>query len=203
MNDEELKHLWCKQKLYDSTKLSPDDQIKLMRIKLNALDRASLWVDAIIIGGAAVLIIWFGWYFLNIPLLARIGLVIMITSLAFDIWKPVRARRVSPQPTADAPVTQWLRHKLEKVRAECELSRTRLLWDLLPSWIGAIVFCWGLEIDLSSRIFFSAVITGTSGIIYMSSWKLKQYTRRKADQPLKEELEALLRVEETTTLPKE
>ena len=43
MNDDQLKRLWCKQKL-DAAKLSSGDQIKLMRIKTKALHRVSLWL---------------------------------------------------------------------------------------------------------------------------------------------------------------
>ena len=194
MNDEELKRLWCKQKL-DATKLSPDEQINLMRIKLNALDRVSRLVDAmtiVVAVGMIVVFVGLGWYLLKISLLARIGLGIMIASCAFDIWKPILARMTPPSP-AEAPVTEWLRHELEKVRAECELSRSRLLWDLVPFWIGSIIFCGGLDGKLSPRIFLSALLTGTSVILYVSSWKLKLHTRRKADQPLIEELESLLK----------
>ena len=98
----------------------------------------------------------------------------------------------SPQPPADAPVTQWLRHELEKVRAQSGLKRGRL-WSVLPFWIGAVVFTWGLDTSLSSRIFFSAVLTGMNLVIYVTMWKLNQYTWRKADQPLIEELETLLK----------
>jgi len=192
MNDEELKRLWREQKL-DPAKLSPGDQMKLMRVKLKCLDRGFLWADTILIGLGAVCIFIFAWTFLRTPLLvARIGLGIIIASLAFDIWKPIRARRLSPRPPADAPVTQWLRHELEKVRAESELKRTMLWSYILPFWIGAIVFTWGLDTHVSSRIFFSAVLTGINVIIYVGMLKLNQYTRRKACLPLKEELESLL-----------
>jgi hypothetical protein len=194
MNDEELKRLWCGQKLDAPTKLSPGDQIKLMRIKTKALDRAYLWCDTVIIGISALVLLFFAWHLLKTtPLVARIGLVIMIATHAFDIWKTIRVRRVLPQPPTDAPVTQWLRHELEKVRARSKLTRTMLWWDLLPFWVGAIVFTWGLDIALSSQIFFSAFFTGISVILYVSRWKLTQYTWRKADLPLIEELESLLK----------
>ena len=206
MNDDQLKRLWCKQKL-DAAKLSPGDQIKLMRIKMKALHRVSLWVEAMEIVVSVGCILFFAWLFLFhlkiLPLVSRIGLLIMIASLAFDIRKPIRAWRMSPQPPADAQVTQWLRHELEKLRAECELSRTRLLWNLLPYFIGVIVFICGLDIHLSSRIFLSAFFMGINLIIYVTMWKLNQYTRRKCDQPLIEELEALLRAAENAALPEE
>ena len=191
MNDEELKRLWRKQKL-GPAKLSPGDQIKLMRTKMKCLDRVLLTNDALGIGIGAVSIpvfVWFVCYFLKTPLLARIGLVIAIAGEAFSIWKQLRARRLSPQPTADAPVKQWLRHELEKVHAQCDLARTALWWYVLPPWIGMNVFCWGLDIELSARIGCSTVTTAI-GVVY---WKLNQYTLRKHWPPLKEELESLLK----------
>src|SRR5215469_15738285 len=105
MSDDELKHLWCKQRL-DTAKLSPGDQIKLMRIRTNALDRAIGWVEAMIIIAAAGLILFFAWFFLVhlkiLPLISRIGLLIMIASLGRDIWKPIRAWRGQSRPPADA-----------------------------------------------------------------------------------------------------
>jgi hypothetical protein len=193
MNDEELKRLWRKQKL-DSEKLLPGDQTKLMRIKLKSLNRAYLWADATLIGIGSACILFFAWTFLKTPLLvARIGLGIIIASLAYDVWKPIRARRLSPQLPADAPVAQWMLHELDKMRAESELKRTMLLSYLLPFWIGLMVFTWGLDLDLSSRTFFCAVLTGVNLILYVVMWKLNQYTARKACRPLKEELESLLK----------
>ena len=197
MNFEELKRLWQCQKIDAPANLSPGDQIKLMRIKMKALHRVSLWVEAMEIVVSVGCILFFSWLFLFhlkiLPLVSRIGLLIMITSLGSDIRKPIRAWRMSPQPPADAQVTQWLRHELEKLRAECELSRTRLLWNLLPYFIGVIVFICGLDIHLSSRIFLSAFFTGINLIIYVTMWKLNQYAWRKADLPLIEELESLLK----------
>jgi hypothetical protein len=105
MNDGELKRLWQEQKL-DPAKLSPGHQAKLMRIKLKRRDRGFLWADAMMIGIGGMCILFFAWTLLKTSLLvARIGLAIIIASLAFDIWKPIRARRASPRPPADAPVT--------------------------------------------------------------------------------------------------
>src|SRR5712671_3424754 len=206
MNDDQLKRLWCKQKL-DAAKLSPGNQIKLMRIKMKALHGVSLWVEAMEIVVSAGCILFFAWLFLFhlkiLPFVSRIGLLIMISSLGSDIRKPIRARRISPPPPADAQLTQWLRHELEKVRVSSELSRAGLLWNLLPYFIGVIVFIWGLDMHLSSRILFSAFFTGINVIIYVTMWKLNQYTRRKCDQPLIEELEALLRTAENAALPEE
>jgi len=114
--------------------------------------------------------------------------VITIAAAAFRIWKLIRARRVSLQPKANAPVMQWLRHELEKVNGQIQLARTALWWYVLPPWIGMNAFCWGMGGELSSRIACSAVITAIC-VVY---WKLNQYTLRKHWPPLKEELESLL-----------
>jgi hypothetical protein len=182
----------------DPAKFSPDDQIKVMRMKMKLQDRAYLWVDVMIIVMAVGCIVYFGWDFLKTrPSVARVGLAIMIGSVAFDIWRPIRARRKLPQPPADAPVAQWLRHELEKERARHELTHTMLLWELLPFWIGTMVFTWGLNFQLSFGIIFSAGFTGMSVSLYVGRWKLNQYTLRKASRLLKAELESLLKANMT------
>src|ERR1043166_4575447 len=187
MNDDELKRVWCKQKL-DPAKLSSGDQVKLMRLRMKALYRATLWVQAMEIVVTAGCILFWAWLFFlhsNVfSIVSRIGFFIMITSLTFDIWKPIRARRMTPQPPADAALTQWLRHELKKVRASSELSRARLLWNLLPYFIGVMFFTWGLDVSLSSRILLSVFLTPIWVILYVGSWKLSQSTHRRCDWPL-------------------
>jgi hypothetical protein len=207
MNFEEMKRLWQCQRFDAPPNLPPGEQIKLLRLKLKVLDRVSLWVEAMEIVVGVGCILFFAWLFLFhlkiLPVVSRVGLLIMIASLDFDIWKPIRARRLTPPPPTDAPLTQWLRHELEKVRARSKLSRTGLLWNLLPYFIGVIVFTWGLDMGLRSRILFTAFFTGINVIIFLTSWKLSQYTRRKADQPLMQELESLLRAGELAAQPEE
>jgi hypothetical protein len=190
MNDDELKRLWRQQKL-DPAKLSSAGQIELMRKKMKRMDCVLRWSFVWEIGGAVVLtpvFVWFVWHFLKTPLLARIGVVIIIAGEAFSIWKHVRARRTLPEPTADAPILQWVRDELEKVRVERELDRTALWWSLLPSWIGMNVFFWGLDIEVPARLGCSAVVTAIC-VVY---WKLNQYTQRKHWPALIAELESLL-----------
>lgn len=196
MNDEELKRLWCKQKL-DLAKFPPGDQIKVIRQRMKLLDRTYLWVDLMSIVatvGVIVFLFFATWSLLKMmPVVARVGMMIMIASLGYDIWKPIRARRLSSrQPPADAPVTEWLRHELEKERGRHELTHTMLLGESLPYWIGMMVMTWGLDVALWSKICFSAAMTGIWAIIYVMRWKLNRYTRRKAARPLIAELESLL-----------
>jgi len=192
MNDEEMKRLWREQRL-EPGKLSPGDQVKLMRIKMKALDRATLWVDILIVTLVAGLILFFAWTLLKAqPVVASIGLLITIGILAVWIWEPIRARHSSPRMSADATVANWLRHEVEKIHTQNELKRTRL-WTILPLWIGEVVFTWGLDTHLSARVFFSSVLTCINLVILVVTWKLNAYTWRKADLPMIEELESLLR----------
>jgi hypothetical protein len=198
MNDDELRRLWQEEKMDVPAKLSPGEQIRLMRIKMKAMDRVLLWGNTFDIVALAVSIPvfgWFGWSVLTIqPLMARIGWMIMIGSFVFSIWKGVRLRRHWPQPMADATVTQWLRHELERIRAG-EPKRIRFLRCELPFGVGLFVFTWGLDIPVSSRVFFTALFMGMGVILDVAAWKLNQYTWRSADLPLIEELESLLKLD--------
>src|SRR5437764_4453540 len=117
MNDEELRHLWGKQKLAPA-RLSPGEQIELMRRKMKSLDRVLLTSDAFGIAMGTVLIPVFVWLvcsYLKTALLARVGLVIAVAGEAVSLGKQLRARRSSrslAQSAAEEPVTHWLRHEL-------------------------------------------------------------------------------------------
>lgn len=198
MNFEELKHLFQCQKFESTAKLSPSAQMELMRKRMKSMHRLAPWVEVmeIVVGvGTILFVAWLSLFHLKIvPLVSRIGFLILIVSFGlFDIWKPIRARRMPPEPPADAPVTQYLRYVLEKLRVRAELKRSELLQELLLFWLGAILLAWGLDTGLLSRIFLAAFVMGTGVIICVIHWKVKQFKRRITDQPLIEELESLLK----------
>ena len=191
MNDDALKRLWQKQTPEAPAPLPPDEQIKRMKAKMKALDCVLRWSEALDLGDTTVMtpvFVGLVWYFLQPSPLARAGLVIMLANSVFGLWKQRRALPVSPPPTADAPMLQWLRHDLETVHAQREQARTAF-WRSLPSWIGLNAFVWGLDIELFARIGCSVLFTA----IYGSYWKLNQHTLRKRWSPLAEELESLLK----------
>ena len=197
MNFEELKRLFQCQQFESTAKLSSSDQIKLIRKRMKAMHRLSPWVAAMEIVVAVGVLLFGAWLLLFhmkvVPLVSRIGFWIMIFGPGFDIWGRMLARRMSPMPLADEQVTQWVRHELEKLRAQSELKGTDLLRDLLLFWIGAILVAWGMDDHLWSRIFLSAFLMGMGVIICAIGWKVNQFRRRKTNQPLIAELESLLK----------
>ena len=105
----------------------------------------------------------------------------------------VRNRRSTPQPIADAPVMEWLKYDLAKVRQHAEDSRTLLWWYLLPFLIGMFASTWGMPVDLLTvKIPMTVLVALIAGVTY---W-LNQRVWRKQWVPMQQELEALLRVEE-------
>jgi len=126
-------------------------------------------------------------------LVVRIGYLIIIGGMLFASWKSTRRRRSIPQPIADAPVMEWLKYDLAKVRQHAEDSRTLRWWYLLPFLIGMNVSTWGMKVDLLTvKIPMTVLVALIAGVTY---W-LNQRVWRKQWLPMQQELEALLRVEE-------
>jgi len=200
MNDQEPKDLWqalkCawqEHKPSDSA-LTADGQIAAMRKRMakmhTGLNKADFWGSALY----AVVAVPFVIYIFTTPnFVVRIGYLIIIGGMLFASWKSIRRRRSLPQPIADAPVMEWLRYDLAKVRQHANDSRTLLWWYLLPFLIGMNVSTWGMKVDLLTvKIPMTVLVALIAGVTY---W-LNQRVWRKQWLPMQQELEALLRVEE-------
>jgi hypothetical protein len=103
-------------------------------------------------------------------------------------WKIIQSRRSTPQPIADAPVMEWLKYDLARVRQQAELRGTLMWWFLLPFLIGTNLFFWGMPVSLSIKIGPSVLTVLITAVTY---W-LNQRVRRKQWLPLQQELEAIL-----------
>jgi len=201
MNDQEPKALWqalkCawqEHKPSGDPTLTADEQIAVMRKKMAkmhpGLNKADFWGAALY----AVVTIPFIIYIFTTPNpVVRIGYLIIIGGMLFASWKSIRRRRSLPQPIADAPVMEWLKYDLAKVRQHAEDSRTLLWWYLLPFLIGTNVSTWGMKVDLLTvKIPVTVLVALIAGFTY---W-LNQRVWRNHWLPIQLELETLLRVEE-------
>jgi len=201
MNDQEPKDLWqalkCawqEHKPSGDPTLTAGEQIAAMRKKMakmhRGLDKTDFWGAALY----AVVTVPFIIYIFTTPnLVVRIGYLIIIGGMLFASWKSIRRRRSTPQPIADAPVMEWLKYDLAKVRQHAEDSRTLLWWYLLPFLVGMNISTWGMKVDLLTvKIPMTVLVALIAGVTY---W-LNQRVWRKQWLPMQRELEALLRVEE-------
>jgi CubicO group peptidase (beta-lactamase class C family) len=197
MNDEEqknlwqgLKCLWQEQKPSGDPALTADEQIAAMRKKMakmhQGLNKTDFWGAALY----AVVTVPFIIYVFTTPyFVTRIGYLIIIGGMLFASWKSIRRRRSVPQPIADAPVMEWLKYDLAKVRQHAEDSRTLLWWYLLPFLIGINVSTWGMKVDLwTVKIPMTVLVALIAGVTY---W-LNQRVWRNQWLPMQQELEALL-----------
>jgi len=206
MNDQEPKDLWqalkCawqEHKPSGDPALTADEQIAAMRKKMakmhRGLDKTDFWGAALY----AVVTVPFIIYIFTTPnLVVRIGYLIIIGGMLFASWKSIRRRRSRPQPIADAPVMEWLKYDLAKVRQHAEDSRTLLWWYLLPFLVGMNISTWGMKVDLLTvKIPMTVLVALIAGVTY---W-LNKRVWRKQWLPMQQELEALLRVEESAATP--
>lgn len=196
MNEQEpkdlwqgLKCLWQGQRPSGEPTLTADEQIAAMRKKMAKLHQRLNTTDFMGLAGYAVVLVVFTIYFFTTPyFVTRIGTLILIGGDLFAAWKTIQRRRSTPQPIADAPVMEWLKYDLAKVRQHAEESRTVLWWYLLPFLIGTNVFLWGMRVSFSIKIGPSVLMVLIAAVTY---W-LNQRVRRKQWLPLQQELEALL-----------
>jgi len=206
MNDDEQKSLWqglqClwqEHKPSGDPALTADEQIAAMRKKMvkmhRGLDKTDFWGSALY----AVVTIPFMIYVFTTPyFVTRIGYLIIIGGMLFASWKSIRRRRSTPQPIADAPVVEWLKYDLAKVRQHSEDSRTLLWWYLLPFLIGMNVSTWGMPVHLLTvKIPMTVLVALIAGVTY---W-LNQRVRRNQWLPMQQELEALLAPDQTVLQP--
>lgn len=205
MNDKEqnniwqgLKCLWQEQKFSGEPTLTADEQIAAVRKKMakmhQGLNKCDFWGSALY----AVIIIPFIIYFFKFPyFLERMGIVIIIGGMLFASWKSIRRRRSIPQPIADAPVMEWLKYDLAKVRQHAEDSRTLLWWYLLPFLIGMNVFTWGMKVDLMAKIPMSVLAALIAAVTY---W-LNRRVCRNQWLPMQHELETLLNSSQPVSQP--
>ncbi|HKS38699.1 MAG TPA: serine hydrolase domain-containing protein [Verrucomicrobiae bacterium] len=206
MNDEEQKNLWQGLKcLWQEHKPSGDptlaagEQIAAMRKKMAkmhpGLNKTDFWGSALY----AVVTVPFIVYVFTTPFfVTRIGYLILIGGGLFASWKTFRRRRSTPQPIADAPVLEWLKYDLAKVRQHAEDSRTLLWWYLLPFLIGMSVSTWGMPVDLLTvKVPMTVLAALIAGVTY---W-LNQRVWRNQWLPMQRELEALLAPDQPVLQP--
>ena len=196
MNDEEQKNLWHGLKcLWQEHKpsgdpgLTADEQIAAMRKKMAKMHQGLNKTD---LGGwafyALVTVPFIIYVFTTPYFVTRIGYLIIIGGMLFASWKSIRRRRSIPQPIADAPVMEWLKYDLAKVRQHAQDSRTLLWWYLLPFVIGMTVSTWGMPVELMARIGISVLTALIAAVTY---W-LNQRVWRNQWAPMQHELEGLL-----------
>ncbi|MGA2662814.1 MAG: hypothetical protein ABSH34_35485 [Verrucomicrobiota bacterium] len=196
MNDQEEKNLWqglnCLwqgQKPSGGPTLTADEQIAAMRKKMAKLHRGLNKNDFWWLATEAVIIVVFTIYFFTTPhFVTRIGDLTIIGGGLLASWKIIQSRRSTPQPIADAPVMEWLKYDLARVRQQAELRGTLMWWFLLPFLIGTNLFFWGMPVSLSIKIGPSVLTVLITAVTY---W-LNQRVRRKQWLPLQQELEAIL-----------
>jgi CubicO group peptidase (beta-lactamase class C family) len=197
MNDEEqknlwqgLKCLWKEHKPSGDPTLTAEEQIGAMRKKMaglhQGLNKTDFWGSALY---AAVTVPFVIYIFTTPGFVTRLGYLIIIGGMLFASWKSTRRRRSLPQPIADAPVMEWLKYDLAKVRQHAEDSRTLLWWYLMPFLIGMNVSTWGMKVDLLTvKIPMTMLAALIAGVTY---W-LNRRVWRKQWVPIQRELETLL-----------
>ena len=188
MHDDVLKRLWQEQRL-DLPALPDERQIAMIKRKMKDFNRIIFWRDFQESVVAIFLVIGFGVAFFYVStLLARIGCVIIVLASTFVGWYLFHRKRRAARVDLDATIIQTLQYELRKIEAQIELLRSVLWWYILPLSIGAVVFYFGLQSLLLSRVVFLLFMMALNTWIY----RLNQRAVEKTLLPLKHEVKTLL-----------
>jgi hypothetical protein len=193
MNNAELKKLWQEQPL-NPREISMAQLVSAMKAKTIQFRRDLRARDARELAACALVIIIFGWYFLNEPApVARLGWLIVVASSFFIAAKLVHARRTTRPAPPGATLVESLRSELNSVRVQSRLLGTVLWWYLLPPGIGLLIATWGMKINLHAKVPLTLVFFATYGFVYWAN----QWARSKHLSPLEAQLDSMLRSAET------
>lgn len=198
MNDEELKKLWLGQKPSGEPALTAEEQIAVLREQMAKMHQGLNTLDFWGLAANAAVLIVFTIYFFTTPYFeTRFGTLIIIAGDLFVSWKLIQRRHSTSQPIADAPVIEWLRYDLAKVRQHAEENRMLLWCSVLPFLIGTLAFLWGLPVSFSIKIGPTVLV----GLIAAVTYWLNQRALSKQWLPLQQELEAFLHFDQPVSRP--
>ena len=204
MNEDELKRLWQKQPVPAEAAAPKMETIKLMKTKMQKLDRTLFWRDARELIACAVIILWFGADFCSGLLghsqhpgqhlrhahsaLRLSGDVVLVLSAVWIGVKLLAARRTNRAFLHPSSVRDFLGGELDKVNRQIRLLRTVLWWYLLPLFCGVTLVIIGTNPDLEEDALVIGLMAATFGVIYWANL----YAVKKTLLPVKAELEQAL-----------
>ncbi|HZV36485.1 MAG TPA: hypothetical protein VFB72_18050 [Verrucomicrobiae bacterium] len=160
-----------------------------MKKKMRDFDRTLFWRDGRELVAGAVVFVAFLFIFLRShSTLSGAGCVVIMASCIFIAGELFFSRRKHPAASETAPLSDYLRAELVKVKWQAKLLRMVWLWYLLPLFIGVELFELGFPEGLAGELFSLVFNLAIFGVIY---W-LNLYAVRKSLLPLQKELEDTL-----------
>jgi len=198
MNDDELKRLWRQQELSSPLQVPDPELMARMKKKMRKFARNIFWRDSReIVACVAGFLGYLYFYLQPYSALSRIGCLVVMLSCVFIAGVLLYSRRKHPSLPETAPLEDFLRAELAKVKWQAKLLKSVLWWYLLPIFIGIELFDLGKPGDMQDRVVVLMVNLFVFGVIY---W-VNLYAVRKGLLPLIRELEETLRSVENLSSP--
>ncbi|MDX1444213.1 MAG: hypothetical protein R3270_10665 [Gammaproteobacteria bacterium] len=136
---------------------------------------------------AIALFVVFGMMLPNAGWLARSGLLIIMASCVFTIWRLYRARNDREDLASDS-VAEHLQRDIRRVDTQVRLLRNVLWWYLLPPGIGLALLTFGIDgLTLPAFIYIGFVV-----LLYAWVHHINQQAVRRELLPRREALQQQL-----------
>jgi hypothetical protein len=196
MNDQELKRLWQQQPLPAEEVKRGEDIILTVKKKMREFNRTIFWRDVREVAACIIIVIVFlPGFFKPGAGLSKAGCLVEVLAAVFIGCRLVLSKRKFDRLTAGDSLREHLLLERRKLDNQIHLLRTVLWWYILPVYIGAVMFTFGLDRPLAGKLTFTSVYA----LVCAGIWWLNQYAVRKQLLPLKAELEKTLEGVETYT----
>lgn len=189
MNIDELKSRWQADApngvLPERTESEMLDYVKQRQRRFR---RQLLFRDGLETLAAVVVFGLFAMWFPAVGWFARSGLLLVMASCVFIVWRLHATRRRRGGAADECPVTEVLRTEIERTGDQIRLLKTVLWWYFSPIAVGAMLVVAGIRGMSSFTLWYAlGVVMLGAGIHY-----LNQLSVRRELEPRRRELESML-----------
>lgn len=189
MNIDELKSEWQSDApngvLPVRTEAGMLDYVKQRQRSFNRRllfrDGLETLVAAAVFIGFALMLPTAGW-------VTRTGLVVVMTSCIFIVWRLHATRRRQGRASSDRPVAEVLRSEIRRTDDQIRLLETVLWWYFSPLGVGAVLVVGGIRGLTWFTVLYALGVVTLGGVIHY----LNQYSVRRELRPRRRELESML-----------
>lgn len=172
MKFEDLENSWRQQKK-EKDMYTQDDLLKIINTQMSAFDSKIQSRDHLEIAAVALIVIIFGILFFTVQSWwMKLGCWTLVFSgicIAFKLYTTQKQENGN-QLSFNKSLRKQLHDELDKVQRQKKLLKNVFWWYLLPIFTGLVFFTIGLNVAVTLKIVYLAIMT----VVYAWIWKMNQ-----------------------------